>query len=97
MESKGLMKILAMIGGIVAFIEAIVGFFGWGFYGWGIFSSIVALILAIIVLLSVFRPDNPIPYNAIFLIIFGILMIVFSSLIGGILVLIGGIIGFINK
>jgi len=91
------MKLLAMLGGIIALIEAIAGFFGWGFYGWGIFSSIVAIIIAIVVLLSVFRPDNPIPYNAMFLIIFGIIMIVFSSIFGGILVLIGGILGYVNK
>lgn len=96
MDNKELMKTLAMIGGIIGLIEAIVGFF-WSYFGFGFVSAIIGIILSVLVLLSVFRPGNPIPYNAIVLIIFGILMIIFSSLIGGILVLIGGILGYVNK
>ena len=44
---------------------------------------------------SVFKPDNPIPYNWIYLIVFGIVIIVCGSLIGGILVLIAGILKLI--
>jgi hypothetical protein len=98
MEKKELMKTLAMIGGIVGLIEAIVGFFfawGWG-YGVPYLNPIIGLILSILVLLSVFRPGNPIPYNAIVLIIFGILMIIFASFLGGILVLVGGILGYLK-
>ena len=98
MDNKELMKTLAMIGGIIGLIEAIIGFF-WGYYSLGVpyLSPILGLILSVLVLLSVFRPGNPIPYNAIVLIIFGILMLIFASLIGGILVLVGGILGYLNK
>ncbi|MHA2399513.1 MAG: hypothetical protein ACXADU_11575, partial [Promethearchaeota archaeon] len=54
-------------------------------------SSVIGLIIAILTLLSVFRPDNPIPYSAVVLIIFGVLMIFFNAVTGGIIVLIAGI------
>ena len=94
------MKILAMLGGIIGIIESIAGFFGWGFWGWGypIVWPIIGIILSILVLLSVYRPGNPIPYNGIVLLIFGILMIVLSTAnIGGILTLVAGILGIIAK
>ncbi len=95
-----LMKLLAIIGGIIALIEAILSFVGLGFTSFdflkgGIISAIVALILAIIVILSVVKPEK-IPFNAIFLLILGILIIIFGSLLGGILVLIAGILGFVK-
>ncbi|MFW9879860.1 MAG: hypothetical protein ACFFG0_42850 [Candidatus Thorarchaeota archaeon] len=97
-EYERIAQILAILGGIVALIEAIMSLAG----GRGIveydlglvnrvIAAIIAIVLAIIVLLSALKPDNPIPFNGILLIILGIVMIIFSSLIGGILVLIAGI------
>ncbi|MBY9005094.1 MAG: hypothetical protein KGD73_14045 [Candidatus Lokiarchaeota archaeon] len=96
MDNKELAKLLVIIGGIIGVIEGISGIFSFGFFLLlGIFSGIIGLIVAILVLLSVFK-GQPIPYEPIYLIIFGVVMILFSSLIGGLLVLIGGIIIQIN-
>ena len=38
-----------------------------------------------------YRPGNPIPYSAVVLIIFGVLMTLFNAGIGGVIVLIAGI------
>ncbi len=98
-DHEGIAKLLAILGGIVALIEAILSLtrgkaivdIDFGFVN-KIVAAIIAIILAIIVLLSALKPDKPIPFNAILLIILGIVMIIFSSLIGGILVLIAGIV-----
>jgi hypothetical protein len=93
-----LMKWLALIGGIIALIEGIVGLFwrGLAFWGFAYVWPIIAIILAIIVILSAIKPNAPIPFTAIVLLILGILLIIFGAW-GGILVLIAGILGFINK
>ena len=97
-DKEKLMKLFAIIGALVAIIEAIIGLINGaaGLLGMGIVGSILALVLAIIVCYSVFKPDDPIPYNAVMLLILGILLIIFSSLIGGILLIIGAIFGLIK-
>jgi hypothetical protein len=62
-----------------------------------ILLSIFGILIAILVLLSVFRPGDPIPYNAVLLILFGVLMTLFNSWVGGILVLIAGILWLVWK
>ena len=96
MENKELVRLLAMIGGIIGLIESILSLIGWGFYTVFPFAAIIGLIVAILVLLSIFQ-GKPVPYEALYLIIFGIIMIIFSSTVGGILVLVGGILWQINK
>lgn len=94
-----IMKILAIIGGILALLEGILGFFGAAFsvfWGFPIIGPIIAIILGIVVILSVIRSGNPIPFTWIVLLILGILVIIFGSLLGGILVLIAGILGLIK-
>lgn len=103
-EKENSIKYMVMVGGILGLIQAIAGFTGvkaWIYpigyfvgaplFVLNIFSSIFGVILAILTLLSVFRPDNPIPYKAVLLIIFGVLMTLFNAVIGGIIVLIAGI------
>ncbi len=103
MENKETVKTLAMIGGIIGIIQAILSFGNWGLGFWApmvavnILSSIVGIILAVLVLLSVFRPGDPIPYNAVLLIIFGILLTFFNAWLGGILVLVAGILWLVWK
>ena len=91
---------LALIGGIVALIEAIInialGVALFDLFGW--IGAIIAIPIAILVLLVVLK-DNvtilnniPIPYEWWILLIFGIILIVFGSAFGGILVLIAGIV-----
>jgi hypothetical protein len=104
-EKKETVRYLAIVGGIIGLIQAIFGFWGpflW-FNFWGllfvanIFLSIFGIIIAILTLLSVFRPGNPIPYSAVVLIIFGVLMTLFNAWIGGIIVLVGGILWLVWK
>jgi uncharacterized membrane protein len=95
---EDLVKLLALLGGIITIIEAIFSLFGRSvqkYYNLGWIAAIVAIIFGILVLFSVFKPDNPIPYNWIYLIVFGIVIIICGSLIGGILVLIAGILKLI--
>ena len=103
MENKETVRLLVIIGGIIGIVQAILSFGNWGLGFWGpmaalnIGSSIVGIIIAILVLLSVFRPGDPIPYNAVLLIIFGVLMTFFNSWIGGVLVLVAGILWLVWK
>jgi hypothetical protein len=95
---EDLVKLLAIFGGIIAIIEAILTLAGRSiqrYYNLGWIAAIIAIIFGILVLFSVFKPDNPIPYNWIYLIVFGIVIIICGSLIGGILVLIAGILKLI--
>jgi len=97
-----IMKILAILGGIIALIDALLSFFGSSFSSgyWGhqfsIPFAIIAIILAILVILSVVQPGKPLPFTGIVLLIMGILIIIFGSWIGGVLVIIAGILGFLN-
>ncbi len=103
MENKEIVKNLVIIGGIIGLLQAIFGFGGWGLGFWGllllgnIFLSIFGIIIAILTLLSVFRPGNPIPYSAVFLLIFGVLMTLFNAWLGGVIVLIAGILWLVWK
>ena len=91
---EGIAKILVIIGGLITVIDAILGFVhpGWASY----VGPVIALILGVIALLSAIKPDDPIPWNKLFLVILGIIMIIFSAwYIGGILVLVAGILLFL--
>ncbi len=103
-EKKDSIKYMVITGGIIGLIQAIAGFANFaawiyplGYFLQGalfaanIFSSIIGIILAILTLLAVFRPGNPIPYSAAVLLIFGFLMLFFNAAIGGIIVFIAGI------
>ena len=110
MENKEIVRLMVVVGGILGLLQAIAGFgnFTAWIYPIGYFagatqlvlntiSSILGVILAILTLLSVFRPGNPIPYNAGMLLLFGVLMTLFNAVIGGIIVLIAGILWLIWK
>lgn len=95
------MKILALIGGILALLESILSLAGASFsvfigIGGYIVAAIIGIILGLVVILACVKPENPIPFNAVLFLLLGILIIVFSSLIGGILVLIAGILGLVK-
>ncbi len=106
-EKETTVSYLVKVGGIIGLIQAIIGFESWGLNFWfnfwtplfvaNIFLSIFGIILAVLTLLSVFRPGNPIPYSAVVLIIFGVLMTLFNAWMGGIIVLVGGILWLVWK
>ncbi|MFX1358150.1 MAG: hypothetical protein ACFFA8_12830 [Promethearchaeota archaeon] len=97
MRNEDLMRLLAGIGGGVALIEAILGFSGRNLDSSRIITLIISIILAVIILLAVIKPDNPVPLNWILLVVIGIIMIIFSSLAGGILTLVAGFIGYTER
>ncbi|MFX1304593.1 MAG: hypothetical protein ACFE9X_14655 [Promethearchaeota archaeon] len=93
-ESDKFMRVIAIGGGIVAFIESILHLIGiFEFWSFGLIVEIIAVVLAI---LSILLGIKPIPYTPTFLGVFGILLIIFSVFIGGIIVLIAAIIGAIT-
>ena len=94
---ESMMKILAIIGGLLALVFAILSFAGmgfWVFFGYGgeFFGPIIVIILAIIVILSVIKPKT-VPFHWLLLLILGILILIFGNLIAGILIIIAGILG----
>ncbi|MHA1343785.1 MAG: hypothetical protein ACTSQG_07355 [Promethearchaeota archaeon] len=63
----------------------------------GIFMYIIGLIIVILTLLCALRPDDPIPFHWLVLIIFAILIVIFGGgLIACLLLVIAGLIGLIE-
>jgi len=88
------MRLLAGIGGVITLIEPLTGFNVSHFDTSKAMIIVISIILAIIVLLSVTRPGNPVFMNWLLYLGLGIIIIIFSSLPGGILILIAGFIGY---
>jgi hypothetical protein len=97
MREEDLMRLLGGIGGVISLIEAILGLNERRFYYSDAVLLIVSIILAAIVLFSVIRPGNPVPLNWLLFVGIGIIILIFSSLAGGILTLIAGFIGYTEK
>lgn len=103
-KNDGLARILAIIGGIVIVVEAILGFLNGhiakvidiAFLNAlsAIISTIIAVVIGLLVLIStgVFKSKNAkIGFNGVIILVLGILGILFASTIGGVLVIIAGI------
>ncbi len=94
MRNEDLMRLLAALGGVIALIEAILGFGDKRLENVKVITLVIGIILAVIILLSVISPNKPIPMNWIGYVVLGVVMIVYTSTIGGILVLIAGFVGY---
>jgi len=97
MREEDLMRLLAGLGGVITLIEAILGINERNIDSSRVITIVISIILAVIVLLSVLRPGNPVPMNWLLLVGLGIIIIIFSSLAGGILILVAGFIGYTEK
>jgi len=97
MREEDLMKLLAGIGGAITLIETILGFNEKNVDTSKVILIVISIILAVIVLLSVLRPGNPVPMNWLLYVGLGIVIIIFSSLAGGILILVAGFIGYTER
>ena len=97
MREEDLMRLLAGIGGAITLIETILGINERTVDTSKVILIITSIILAIIVLLGVIRPGNPVPMNWLLFVGLGIVIIIFSSLAGGILILVAGFIGYTEK
>ena len=91
------MRLLAGIGGVITLIETLLGFNVSHFDTSKAMIIVISIVLAVIILLSVLRPSNPIPMNWLLYVGLGIIIIIFSSLAGGILILVAGFIGYTEK
>ncbi len=97
MREVDLMRLLAGIGGAITLIETILGINERNVDSSKIISIVISIVLAVIVILSVIRPGNPVPMNWLLYVGLGIVIIIFSSLAGGILILVAGFIGYTEK
>jgi len=97
MREEDLIRLLAGIGGAITLIETILGFNERNVDVSKVISIVISIILSVIVLLSVLRPGNPVPMNWLLYVGLGIVIIIFSSLAGGILILVAGFIGYTEK
>jgi len=97
MRETDLMRLLAGIGGVITLIETILGFNERNVGTSKVLSIVISIILSVIVILSVMRPGNPVPMNWLLFVGLGIVIIIFSSLAGGILILVAGFIGYTEK
>jgi hypothetical protein len=92
--SDKVMCVVAITGGIVALIETILHMIGiLEFWSFGILFEVIALVIALLCLLIGIKPIH---YAPSFLIVFGIVLIIFASFIGGIIVLLAGAIGALS-
>jgi len=97
LRNEELMKLLAILGGVIAIIEAIIGFNERNIESTRITLLIISIILAAIIILSVVIPHKFIELNWIICVIIGIVMIVYTSIIGGVLILIAGFVGYTER
>lgn len=94
-ETDKAMRVFAVIGGIVSFIETILVITGTQIlpYNWGIWGLVLSLLASILVVGLGIRPIH---YTPTFLGILGVGLIVCAVLIGGIIVLLATLIGAIS-
>ena len=97
MREEDLMRLLGGLGGAITLIETILGINERNVDTSHVISIIVAITLAVIILLSVIRPGDPVPMNWLLFVGLGIIIIIFSSLAGGILILVAGFIGYTER
>ncbi|MFW9902434.1 MAG: hypothetical protein ACFFDY_14295 [Candidatus Thorarchaeota archaeon] len=97
MRNEDLMKLLAALGAILSLIEAILGFDDRNLDSSRIILLVISIILAAIILLSIIIPHKFTELNWIICVVIGIIMIIYTSLIGGILVLIAGFVGYTER
>jgi hypothetical protein len=97
MQNQDLMKLLAGLGSALSLIEAILGFDDKNIDSSKIILLVLTIVLAAIILLSIIIPHKFTELNWIICVVIGILMIVYTSLIGGILVLVAGFVGYTDR
>ncbi|MBA7682575.1 hypothetical protein ES703_90927 [subsurface metagenome] len=97
MQNQDIMKLLAGLGGIISLIDALLGFDDKNLDSSKIILLVLSIILAAIVLLSIIIPHKFVELNWIICVVIGIIMIIYTSLVGGILVLVAGFVGYTER
>jgi len=97
MREEELMRLLAGIGGAITLIETVLVINERNVDTSKVISIVLSIILAVIILLSVLRPGDPVPMNWLLYVGLSIVILIFSSLAGGILILVAGFIGYTER
>jgi hypothetical protein len=97
MQNEDIMKLLAVLGAVIAIVDGILGFDNRNLYSTQVILLVISIVLASIILLSVIIPYKFVELNWIICVIIGIVMIVYTSLIGGILILIARFVGYTER
>ena len=93
-ETDKTMRIMAVISGIIVFVESVLQFFNVGILLWGGWiGGLIGIILAICV---IFLGIRPIHYTPVILGVIGVVLIIFAVLLGGIAVLLTTFIGAVS-
>ncbi len=95
-EADKTMRGLAIIGGIVGVIEAILNLAGFGVFKWGLLGIAGGVIALIIAIIAIFLGFKPIHYTPAILGVIGLFLIIFGILIGGIIVLLAAFVGALS-
>lgn len=97
MQNQDIMKLLAGLGGAIGLIDAILGFDDKNLDSSKIILLVLSIILAAIIILSIIIPHKFVELNWIICVVIGIIMIIYTSLVGGILILVAGFVGFTER
>jgi hypothetical protein len=94
-ETDVMMRIAAIVSGIIVLIEAVAKIIGLDIakWGWGPIGGLIAILIAILVILLGVRPIH---YTPVFLGILGVGVIIFGVLIGGLIIIVATILGAIT-
>lgn len=106
-KNEGIMKVLTILGGIVGLFTVILSLTEFHNYTYGfvgpltglniIINTIVGIVISIITIWAGLKPNNPIPFHWVILIILAVLLIVFGAGIWAcVLVIIAALIGIIE-
>ncbi|MCK4780743.1 MAG: hypothetical protein KAT57_11165 [Candidatus Lokiarchaeota archaeon] len=97
MHNEDLMKLLAALGAVISLVEALLGFDDRNLDSTRVILLILSITLAVIIILSIIIPPKFVELNWIICVVIGIVMIIYTSQIGGILVLIAGFVGYTER
>ena len=108
-KNEGIMKILTILGAIVGLVYIINGFAGLAGLGFSlptivniqlldiIISLIIGLVIVVLTFLVAWKPNKPLPFHWLILLILAILLVLFGAgIFACVLVLIAAIIGLIE-
>jgi hypothetical protein len=86
-KNEGIMKVLTILGGVVGLLTVVLGFLDIENYSYvgplvalnDVIVFIVGIVVSILTIWMGLKPDNPIPFHWVLLIIFAVLLIVFGA------------------
>jgi len=108
-KNEGIMKILTILGALVGLVFIINGFAGLAGYGFlptivdiqllnRIITLVIGLVVVVLTFLVAWKPNRPLPFHWLILLILAILLVIFAAGIWAcVLVLIAAIIGLIEE